>query len=138
MICPRCDEELEYGTLICTNCGLKFKYNTKENISKCKRSTACILAYIFGALGLHNFYLGYFVKGVIRLTLFILFCGFFVSPQIMMLISTGNFRITYDYYGIFGLVMLGIVVVSYLLCIVEFVNIILGNINTDARGYKLK
>lgn len=138
MVCPRCECEIGYGVKTCPNCGLSFKYREENTQSNCKRSTASILCYLLGPLGIHSFYLGYFLRGTIRLVLFLLFCGTFVSPQIMQLVSTGNFRITYDYYGIFGLVMLGVTVVSWVVSMVEFVHLILGDTDRDAKGLKLR
>lgn len=148
MICPRCSSELKYGLKECPNCSLRFKYKEEapmeENVyhrateSKCSKKTACILSYLFGSLGLHNFYLGYYIVGTIRMIIFLVFCGAFVSPQVMSLLETGNFRITYDYFGIFGLVMLGIIAISFIISKVEFIKIMLGESAFDSKGLPLK
>lgn len=137
MICPRCDSEIKYGAQQCPYCGLKFKY-TQPVESKAKRSTAAVFTAIFGGMGLHNFYTGYFLRGVIRLVIFLLFCGFFVSPQVMNIITTGYIRFSFDLTGILGIVCLALYAVSRALTAVEFVYLLLGNIDSDAKGFKLR
>lgn len=138
MQCPRCENQIEYGVAACPYCDLRFKYNQRApQKSKCKRSTACVLTHLFGVLGIHSFYMGYFLRGIIRLVLFVVFCGFFVSPQLVNIAKYGMFRITFDMFGVFGLLSAVFIFISYCICIVEFVNIVLGKTNADANGAEL-
>ena len=43
------------------------------------KTTAALLAFFLGPLGIHNFYLGYTTRGVIQLILSLTFFGLFVS-----------------------------------------------------------
>lgn len=137
MICPRCENEIKYGAKQCAYCGLNFKY-TQPIASKAKRSTAAIFTAIFGGTGLHNFYTGYFLRGTVRLVVFLLFCGLFVSPQIMNVISTGTVMFTFDLMGWLGIVSLALYAVSRALTAVEFVHLALGERDSDAKGFKLR
>ena len=58
---------------------------------------ALLLAFFLGALGIHNFYLGYTTKGIIQLVLTITVIGIFVSGPwalidfIMLLMRSGSY-----------------------------------------------
>ena len=58
---------------------------------------AVLLAFFLGALGIHNFYLGYTTKGVIQLVLTITVIGIFVSGPwalidfIMLIMRSGSY-----------------------------------------------
>ena len=58
---------------------------------------AVILAFFLGALGVHNFYLGYTTKGIIQLVLTLTFIGLIVSgiwafiDFIMLLMRSGSY-----------------------------------------------
>lgn len=137
MICPRCDNEIKYGSRECPHCGLHFKYRNRSGASRCKRSTASYLCLAFGALGLHHFYLGYFMRGAVRLALFMAFCGLFISPLMMSIASSGTVSYTVDALGICGLIALAVNAVSYAICLMDFVHLILGDTKTDAKGLTL-
>lgn len=137
MICPRCDSEIKYGARQCPQCGLNFKY-TQPVESKSKRSTAAILAAIFGGMGMHSFYMGFFLRGALRLVVFLLFCGLFVSPQVMNIINTGSIYFALNVTGILGVAALLLYAVSRALSIAEFVHLILGEADSDAKGFKLR
>ncbi len=137
MICPHCENEIKYGANECPNCGLRFKYRNRSGASGCKRSTATYLALVFGSLGLHHFYLGYFIKGAIRLTLFVAFCGLFVSPLVQSSLSTGAIAYKLNALGICGIVALVVQIISFLIAMKDFVSLVLGDVKTDAKGLTL-
>ena len=72
--CSHCGSELANYTNFCPNCGKQI--NNIENNAKSK-IIAVILALVFGVLGVHNFYLGYFGKAIAQLMLTVLSCGLF-------------------------------------------------------------
>lgn len=80
---------------VCEYCGARQEIHTVQNITdnslitatenkKTKsRMSAGILAIILGIFGVHNFYLGYTIKGVIQLLLTVLFCWTYAVPIIV-------------------------------------------------------
>lgn len=83
--CTNCGQSIEEGVNNCPNCGASVnnKNNTASNAntgvnngaaSKSKIA-AGILGILLGAVGAHNFYLGYTGKAVAQLLISILSCG---------------------------------------------------------------
>lgn len=75
MYCKNCGTKLEDGQQVCLNCGVivdDVKNVTGESKSKI---AAGLLAIFLGALGVHNFYLGYIGKAVAQLLITVLSCG---------------------------------------------------------------
>ena len=82
--CPNCGKELKDGASFCASCGTKVggnehtnnnaNYNNNTNPLKSKM-VAGILGILLGALGVHNFYLGYTGKAVAQLLISLLSCG---------------------------------------------------------------
>lgn len=87
-ICVNCGAEVGDGWTFCPNCGGR----TDPRIGHCVRCgvslaqyapmsqrkskvAAGLLAIFLGALGIHNFYLGYIGKGIAQLLISILSCG---------------------------------------------------------------
>lgn len=101
--CPNCGQQTNADTSVCAYCGVSL---TGQQTSAQKSKVAAGLLGIFlGALGVHNFYLGYTRKAMTQLLMTVLTCGF-LSPvsQIWgfvegILILTGN-TITTDAQGI--------------------------------------
>jgi TM2 domain-containing membrane protein YozV len=76
--CTACGNELHVRAEICPKCGVRA-------VAKCdssKKTTAGILALIVGGFGIHHFYLGNTVRGVI----YLLFCWTFI-PAIVSFIE---------------------------------------------------
>ena len=84
--CSNCGAELEKDQAYCTQCGknLKETVNSPENnieqttpsdVGNKSRLAAGILGILLGALGVHNFYLGYTGKGIAQLLITILSFG---------------------------------------------------------------
>ena len=75
--CTNCGTELNDAQDICLKCGVRVnKGKTTNNNSNAKSKLAGGLLGIFlGALGVHNFYLGYNGKAVGQLLITILSCG---------------------------------------------------------------
>ncbi len=79
--CSNCGAELKSGADICLKCGKIVNENivneatiNKDPNAKSKLA-AGILGIILGALGIHNFYLGYTGKGIAQLLITVLSCG---------------------------------------------------------------
>lgn len=69
MVCNKCRNNVEDNMDYCPFCGTKIKKKSKV--------LAGFLGIFFGMFGIHNFYLGYTLKGIIQLciTLFLLCLG---------------------------------------------------------------
>lgn len=76
MYCKKCGTKLEEGQQVCLNCGTLVDDNAAVNDSNAKSKIAAgILGILLGALGVHNFYLGYTGKAVAQLLMTVLSCG---------------------------------------------------------------
>ncbi len=89
-------------------------------------------------MGLHQLYLGFFFRGILRMVLFIAMLGFFVGPQLAHICMYGTFRVEYDFVDIIGLILLVVNIISYILAIVESMRITEGIIATDSGGFLLR
>lgn len=81
--CPTCGKDVTSEDTYCFNCGAKLTLNkpqvnqkTKKVITR-KRDLAIGFAILFGGFGVHNFYLGYYKKAAIELTITLLSFGVF-------------------------------------------------------------
>lgn len=99
--CPSCGQPVAPGSAACMYCGAPL---TGITGGACKsKLTAVLLCFFFGGIGIHDFYLGYTKKGVIK---------------IILTLCTG-----------FG---------GSLWALIDFILLLVGTINTDARGRRLK
>ena len=112
--CSNCGKEIKEEAVFCTNCGTK---QAKETTTKAKtintvnntevkpksKVAAGLLGIFLGALGIHNFYLGYIGKGLAQLLITVLTCGFLSFATGIwgliegILILTGSINV--DAYG---------------------------------------
>lgn len=79
--CQRCGTLLNSDTIYCPNCGFCDRDRFHQNQPKSKVA-AGLLGIFLGALGVHNFYLGYNSKAIAQLLLTVLgipFCCLFVG-----------------------------------------------------------
>ena len=78
--CPHCGAELNEGADVCLKCGKKVS-NSSDNPNPNGKSkvAAGLLGIFLGALGVHNFYLGYTGKAVAQLLISVLSCGFLAA-----------------------------------------------------------
>jgi len=97
-----------------------------------------MLARVGGIMGLHHFYLGHFVFGVVRMALFLGLIGFYIGPQLAHIFDTGQFRVMFDFIDIAGLIFLMCNIISYILAIIESMRITGGIVNTDSKGFLLR
>jgi len=75
--CPRCGTEVLYTSIVCPKCFCKLKttnIETINNFNKKSKLIAAFLAFCFGGIGLHKFYLGKPKEAVF----YILFCWTFI------------------------------------------------------------
>lgn len=79
--CQNCGNELNENQDICLKCGVKVKNNSSSNSDPNAKSkmAAGLFGIFLGALGVHNFYLGYTGKAVAQLLISVLSCGI-LSP----------------------------------------------------------
>ena len=75
--CHNCGAELEEQQVVCLKCGVAVKNTSQVNTDPNAKSkvAAGLLGIFLGALGIHNFYLGYTSKGLTQLLLTVLSCG---------------------------------------------------------------
>lgn len=63
--CAECGTEIPQNYIVCPHCKARCR-STK------KRKTAMIFAFCLGFVGVHNFYMGYFAKGILQASVFAL------------------------------------------------------------------
>ena len=108
--CQNCGAPLQAGAAVCINCGVPTN-NIPVGVEQKSKIVAGLLAIFVGALGIHNFYLGNTTKGLIQ-----------------VLVSI-----------IGGIITCGIATTAIgIWAFVEGILILVGSINTDARGIPLK
>ena len=73
--CPNCGNEVEEQQVVCLKCGVALKNNANTNPNAKSKVAAGLLGIFLGAVGVHNFYLGYTNKGLTQLLLTVLSCG---------------------------------------------------------------
>lgn len=75
--CPNCGADTMQGAVVCVRCGIslgpQYVYYNNEQKSKI---AAGLLGIFLGALGIHNFYLGYTGKAIAQLLITVLTLGF--------------------------------------------------------------
>ncbi|MCI9084407.1 MAG: TM2 domain-containing protein [Bacilli bacterium] len=107
MYCKKCGNKLDDGQQVCLSCGtLAEEVNQSSNNNPAAKSkiAAGLLGIFLGALGIHNFYLGYTGKAVAQLLITILTCGIFSFVSAIwgliegILILTGSINV--DGYGV--------------------------------------
>ena len=113
MYCMNCGKEIDDKAVVCIHCGVAVnqgKANVIADPNAKSKLAAGLLAIFLGALGIHNFYLGYTNKAVTQLLLGTVgSLAFGLGPVIS---------------GIWGLV--------------EGIYILTGKIDKDAEGHPLK
>ena len=113
--CPGCGRKIPFDAEDCRFCGAEIS-NGQERPPR-RRIVAGLMGILLGFLGIHNFYLGYFKKGLFKLilSLLIMFLGLFIFP------------------GLF-------IFLPLMLCwgVLEGTNILFGNVRVDAWGVFLK
>lgn len=72
--CQNCGAETNANQIVCIKCGVALKSVSSKPGAK-NRTTAGILAILFGGFGVHEFYLGNTLSAVIRLCVTLLTCG---------------------------------------------------------------
>ncbi|MGN0550230.1 MAG: NINE protein [Acutalibacteraceae bacterium] len=72
--CNNCGAPSAPNAAVCTQCGVAFSVPVPQGQQKSKMA-AGLLGIFLGALGVHNFYLGYTAKAVIQLVITIATCG---------------------------------------------------------------
>ena len=75
--CTNCGAELKEEQDICLKCGVKINKipGTNSDPNAKSKIASGILGIFLGALGVHNFYLGYTNKAVAQLLITVLSCG---------------------------------------------------------------
>lgn len=107
MYCKKCGNKLDDGQQVCLSCGTlaeEVNQNANNNPAAKSKIAAGLLGIFLGALGIHNFYLGYTGKAVAQLLITVLTCGIFSFVSAIwgliegILILTGSINV--DGYGV--------------------------------------
>ncbi|MBO4422408.1 MAG: TM2 domain-containing protein [Clostridia bacterium] len=128
--CSKCGNQVAEGNSFCPVCGNRFNARSAVVADKRKSKLAAgLLAIFIGALGVHNFYLGYIGKAIIQLLLSLF--GLTVSVILTVV------------FAFIGLPFAG--TIGYLFClipeiwaVIEGILILSGKINRDRLGHPLK
>ncbi len=91
MFCSNCGKELADNAVMCTSCGAPIK-NTPEadpNASEKDWLTALLLCFFLGGFGVHSFYAGKTLYGVLQL-ITLGGCGIWALIDFIMIIC-GNY-----------------------------------------------
>ncbi len=100
--CPNCQQFVDDSTTFCNNCGYRFDagrqttpppmnsgtYPTDNAFDACgpegkSRGVAALLAILLGYLGIHYFYLGKNMAGILSIILSFITCG--IWPVVMLI-----------------------------------------------------
>lgn len=73
--CSNCGAEIKEGANVCLTCGKMVESEVTVDPNAKSKMAAGLLGIFLGALGIHNFYLGYTGKAVAQLLITILSCG---------------------------------------------------------------
>lgn len=74
--CQNCGTEVAPGAAVCLSCGVPTSSQANAAVAGGKEKiVAALLAFFLGALGIHNFYLGYKNKAIAQLLITVLTCG---------------------------------------------------------------
>src|SRR5690554_5678452 len=118
MYCKNCGKEIPEHSRFCPECGTNLLLETPNQVTSKEtvvhsdaksKLVAVLLGLFLGAFGIHNFYLGYTVKGIVQLLLTTVGWIILVGPFIA---SAWSF--------------------------IEAILILVGSISTDASGELLK
>ena len=71
--CRACGNEIDPRASLCPGCGVRQRIGSSKD-----RVTAILLAFLFGGIGVHKFYLGQFGQGL----LYFIFCWTFIPAFI--------------------------------------------------------
>lgn len=87
MFCPNCGKEIADNAVMCPSCGAPIKKDAPipANASEKDWLTTLLLCFFLGGLGIHSFYTGKTVIGVIQL-LTLGGCGIWVLIDFIMII----------------------------------------------------
>lgn len=108
MFCKNCGKEIADGTKFCSQCGAAQEDLTNElasserndenrnaNCSKKSRTITALLAFFFGGLGIHRFYVGKTGTGILQILLSCCFgLGCIWALIDLLVILCGNFKDT--------------------------------------------
>ena len=75
--CPNCSQQSDPLAVVCIKCGYQLAGQpvVAPGVEQKSKMTAGLLGILLGALGVHNFYLGYTGKAVAQLLISVLSCG---------------------------------------------------------------
>lgn len=95
--CPHCGQAVQIGRAVCDRCGGTLNAVPDQNCARYpataypeqkSRIAAGVLGILLGALGIHNFYLGYTGRGLAQLLITLCTCGIGgVAMQIWALVE---------------------------------------------------
>lgn len=90
MFCPKCGREVADDAVVCVGCGRPLKECPSCDTGGRDWLTAVLLCLFLGGFGVHRFYTGHTVTGIIQLCTF---GGCYIWALIdFVMILTGSFR----------------------------------------------
>lgn len=135
--CPQCGAAVNPEAVVCVSCGRSLAYDDKPQTESGAKSgiAAGLLGIFIGAVGAHNFYLGYYKKAVAQLLLSVLGLIFMILYVVAL--------VTFSFAGIilaifFILLGAACIAASSIWALVEAIMLLCGAKKTDGKGNALK
>ena len=132
--CSCCGVPTQPQQKVCMNCGVEVEKYGRPTGRKSK-ALAGVFGIMWGAFGVHNFYLGYITKAIIQLTIAILsfvlyMVGIFGLELGSYYNATGyGIAVLLGFIAVFGVAIWGWV---------EGIMILCGKIDRDGKGFLLR
>ncbi len=89
--CQNCGATTTDGQAVCLNCGYSLQSKNESGLSDRNMYIAAALAFFLGSIGIHDFYLGYTKRGIIKVVLTVALAIIVVGPIISSIWSLVDF-----------------------------------------------
>lgn len=137
--CPTCGEPTNAEAVMCVHCGGGLVYNKEPNVGNKSAIVAGLLGLFLGAIGVHNFYLGYTKRAVAQLVLFLSFIFSLVTYVVLVVGAVASFSMLMVALAVLALIVGVIcVAVSGIWSFIEAIMILCGSRKVDGKGNALK
>ncbi len=89
--CQNCGATTTEGQVVCLNCGFSLQAKDSSEESERNMYIAAALAFFLGSIGIHDFYLGYTKRGIIKVVLTVALAIIVIGPAISSIWSLVDF-----------------------------------------------
>ncbi len=89
--CQNCGATTTEGQVVCLNCGFSLQSKDSSEESERNMYIAAALAFFLGSIGIHDFYLGYTKRGIIKVVLTVALAIIVIGPAISSIWSLVDF-----------------------------------------------